>query len=354
MRQRNIDAVAVVPSANLYYLTGLRMHLSERVILALIPSEGDVHFIVPTLEVPRVEARVTVPLTIHAWSDAEWVQAGWRSLKRAWSLDGGTLAVDYYTVRALEFTQLQEFAPGASITDASPLFAALRMNKDASEIDAMRRAAGVLDSSIDALLPEIRIGKTESEIAARWQWLMFEHGADGIPDEPIVASGPNSAQPHTSATNRKIEQGDLVILDGWCTANGYHGDITRTFGVGAVSDELRTIYDLTLRANQAGRAAVKPGGTCQDVDRAARKTITDGGFGNYFLHRTGHGLGLEVHEPPNIVEGDTQPLTPGLTFTIEPGIYLDGKGGVRIEDDVVVTQDGVESLTTSPRELGVL
>lgn len=353
MRARGIDAVALVPSANLFYLTGVHMHLSERVTLAIFTPD-EAHLIVPALEVPRVESRTKIPLTMHAWTDAAWVGAGWDSLKRALSLDGKNVALDYYSLRVVEQAQLQAFAPTLVQSDAGALFAELRMVKDAAEVDAMRRAARVLDSSVEALTYEIAIGKTENELAARWQWLMFEHGADGIPDAPIVASGPNAAQPHTTSTTRKLEAGDMLILDGWCTVDGYYGDTTRTFGIGAVSDEMKQIYDLTLRANEAGRAASKPGATCQDVDRAARGVIRDGGYADYFLHRTGHGLGLEVHEAPNMLEGDTRVLVPGMTFTVEPGIYLAGKGGVRIEDDVVVTQDGRESLTTASRELRVL
>ena len=353
MAQRGIDAVAVVPSANLFYLTGVQMHLSERVTLLLITRDA-AHLIVPILEVPRVQARAQVPLTFHAWRDADWVQAGWASLKQSVALDGKHVAVDYYAVRALELMQLQEFARSAQFSDASALFENLRMTKDAREADAMRRAARVLETSMDALLQDVRIGKTEKELAARWQWLMFEHGADGIPDAPIVASGPNSALPHTTATAREIQNGDLLILDGWCAVDGYFGDITRTFAIGDVSDELKHIYDVVLRANQAGRAAAKPGALCQDVDRAARKVIADAGYGEFFVHRTGHGLGIEVHEAPNMVEGDTRVLQAGNTFTVEPGVYLAGKGGVRIEDDVLVTQGGSESMMTYPRELRVL
>jgi Xaa-Pro dipeptidase len=353
MVTRGVDAVAVVPSANLFYLTGVQMHLSERVTLLLVTRDA-AHLLVPALEVPRVEARARVPMQLHAWSDAEWVKQGWASLQKSVSLDGQNIAVDYYSVRALELMQLQDAARDAKFSDASPLFEALRMLKDAAEVDAMRRAARVLETSMDALLHEIRVGNTERELAARWQWLMFEHGADGIPDAPIVASGPNSAQPHTTATAREIQNGDLLILDGWCAVDGYFGDITRTFAIGDAADELKQIYTLVMRANEAGRAVAKPGAQCQDVDRAARHVIADAGFGAYFPHRTGHGLGLEVHEAPNMVEGDTRILVSGNTFTVEPGIYLAGKGGVRIEDDVVVTQEGSESLTTFSRELRML
>ncbi len=353
MTQRGIDAVAIVPSANLFYLTGLHMHLSERVTLAII-TRDEAHLIVPALEVPRVESRTKIPLTLHSWSDADWVQAGWNSLQRALSLDGKNVAVDYYIVRVFELTQLQSFAPTLKLSDASELFGALRMAKDAAEVDAMRRAARVLENSIEAMIPEIRVGKKENELAARWQWLMFEHGADGIPDAPIVASGPNSAQPHTTSTTRELQNGDMLILDGWCTVDGYYGDITRTFAIGDVSEELKRVYETVKRANEAGRAAAQPNALCQEVDRAARAVIRDAGYGEYFLHRTGHGLGLEVHEAPNMLEGDTRVLTPGMTFTVEPGIYLAGNGGVRIEDDVVITDDGNASLMVSSRELRVL
>ncbi len=353
MKETGIDAVAIVPSANLYYLTGLHMHLSERVMLAILTQES-AHLIVPALEVPRVESRAKVALTMHPWSDADWVDAGWRSLKKQLALDSKAVAVDYYAVRALELSQLQEFAPGSRLSDASPIFSALRMVKDASEIDAMRRAARVLEDSLEALVPELVPGTTEKQIAARWQWLMFEHGSDGIPEAPIVASGPNSAQPHTTSTQRELEKGDLLILDGWCSVDGYYGDITRTFAIGEPSDELKRIYEVTLEANAAGRAAVKPGALCRDVDRAARGVIRDAGLGEYFIHRTGHGLGLDIHEAPNILEGNVRELVPGMTFTVEPGIYLAGKGGVRIEDDMVVTQGGGDHLTVSPRTLRVL
>lgn len=353
MQKQGVDAVALVPSANMLYLTGVSMHLSERVTLALITQDA-VHLIVPALEVPRVESRAVIPITLHPWSDAQWVKAGWDSLKQAVQLDGKNVAADYHSVRVLEFTQLKEFAPSLKLTDAGPMFTELRISKDAAEVDAMRRAAQVLDASVEALIPELRVGKTEREIAARWQWLMFEHGSDGIPDAPIVASGPNTALPHTTYTERALERGDLLTLDGWCAVDGYYGDTTRTFAIGELSDELRHVYETVQAANAAGRAASKPNSHCQDVDRAARGVIREAGLGDFFLHRTGHGLGLEVHEAPNMVEGDTRTLIPGITFTVEPGVYLAGKGGVRIEDDMVITANGSESLTTFARELRIL
>jgi Xaa-Pro dipeptidase len=170
----------------------------------------------------------------------------------------------------------------------------------------------------------------------------------------IVASGPNSANPHHTTGDRRIEVGDLVILDGGAGIDGYCSDITRTVAVGALSEEGRTIYDLVLQANRAGVAAVRPEASGADIDAAAREVIERGGYGQYFVHRTGHGLGIEIHEPPYLHSAEEEPLPEGATFTVEPGIYLPGIGGVRIEDDVVLTQSGGECLTSSPRELRIL
>lgn len=170
----------------------------------------------------------------------------------------------------------------------------------------------------------------------------------------IIASGPNAANPHHSNTDRAFEPGDLIIMDGGALHDGYASDITRTVALGQPSAEARRIYELVQAANAAGRAAARPGASGDAVDRAARAVIEAGGYGPQFVHRTGHGLGLEVHEPPYMVAGNTAPLAPGMTFTVEPGIYVSGLCGVRIEDNVVITADGAESLTSFERDLIVI
>jgi Xaa-Pro dipeptidase len=175
-------------------------------------------------------------------------------------------------------------------------------------------------------------------------------GAENVSFDPIVSGGPNSANPHASPTDRPVRVGEFLLFDWGVYVDGYASDITRTFPVGEMESEMRRIYDLVQEANAAGRAAVKPGATCGEVDAAARRVIELGGYGEYFTHRTGHGLGLQVHEAPFIVAGNERVLEPGMTFTIEPGIYLPGRGGVRIEDDVVVTEEGGESLSTFSRD----
>jgi Xaa-Pro dipeptidase len=195
---------------------------------------------------------------------------------------------------------------------------------------------------------------TERELAAIWDAEMNKAG--GAPSfGTIVASGPNSANPHHSNGDRAFQSGDLIIMDGGAWHTGYASDITRTVALGEPSAEARRIYGLVQAANAAGRAAAaRPGASGASIDQAARQVIADGGYGPQFIHRTGHGLGLEVHEPPYIVGGSDDALIPGATFTIEPGVYVDGVGGVRIEDDVVVTEDGAESLTTFERDLIVV
>ncbi|MGB8646645.1 MAG: Xaa-Pro peptidase family protein [Anaerolineae bacterium] len=354
MDARGIDAVALVPGANLLYLTGLSMHTSERITLALFTRGGQGYLLLPALEVARAETYLRTPMKLYPWSDAEGTRAGWSALARDLDLAGKMIAVEYLNLRVLEQTELQVFAPGFKQADASQLLAELRMVKDAEELAAMRRAARVIGASLDEIFKLVRPGITEKELASAWQMSMRRCGADTIPEEPIVASGPNSAAPHITSSDRPLVTGDLVIFDGWCQVDGYFTDITRTIAVGSLSPDLKRIYDTVLAANQAGRDQVAPGVQAQAVDRAARAVIDRAGYGQYFVHRTGHGLGLEVHEAPGIVEGNTLALAPGVTFTVEPGIYMPGQGGVRIEDDVVVTQETVETLTQYPRELRVL
>ncbi len=351
MQEREIDAVALVPGANLFYLTGLQMHLSERITLAILTSPDESFLLLPGLEKPRAQAHLRSPMELFTWSDEAGPSEAWRELAKRLSLAGSRVAVEALNMRVLELTELQAFGPRMELADASALLAELRMLKDESEIEVMRRAARVIETALDDVFKQVRPGVTEKELATEWQLSMSRCGADTIPEEPIVASGPNSAAPHITASARRLQPGDLVIFDGWCQVDGYFTDITRTVSLGPIAPELREIYEVVQRANEAGRQAVRPGVCAQEVDAAARAVIAGAGYGQYFVHRTGHGLGLEVHEPPAIVEGNELVLKPGMTFTIEPGIYLPGQGGVRIEDDVAVTQDRGETFTNYSRSL---
>jgi Xaa-Pro dipeptidase len=254
-------------------------------------------------------------------------------------------------MRVLELELLQRYAPGLTITHAEPVMGALRIVKDDGELAAMEKAVAIAENAIEQLIPQIKIGMTEKQVAALLTQLQLEGGAESIAFGPIVSAGPNSASPHAVPTERPLQAGDLLVIDWGCYVDGYPSDITRTFAVGEIEPEFKRIYEIVKMANEQGKAVACPGATGQDVDRAARDLIEDAGYGPYFFHRTGHGLGLEVHEPPYMMEGNEEPLAVGNVFTVEPGIYLTGRGGVRIEDDVVITPDGHRSLTTFPRDL---
>lgn len=350
MARAGVERVALVPGANLFYLTGLHFHRMERPIVALFPLKGDPALILPALEVEKARA-APIPWRLFPYTDEEGPAGAFQAAAEALGGIGRPIAVEILAMRVLEWSLLaQAFRPPEQVP-AEPLLASLRMVKEAAEIAAMRRAVSVAEEALRRWLAEVRIGMSEREAARRLIQAGLAAGADAMAFEPIVVAGPNAALPHATPSDRPIGPGELVIVDFGVVVDGYVSDITRTFAAGVPDPELVRIYEVVREANEAGRAAVRPGIPAEAVDRAARAVVEAAGHGPYFLHRTGHGLGLEVHEPPYIVAGDTTLLQPGMTFTVEPGIYLPGKGGVRIEDDVVVTETGGESLTTFPREL---
>jgi Xaa-Pro dipeptidase len=242
--------------------------------------------------------------------------------------------------------------PATKFVSAEAIFTSLRMQKDAQEVDAMRRAVQIAQQALKAALPMIKAGVTEHEIASELVIQLLRAGSDpDLPFHPIVSGGPHSADPHASPGSRPLENGDLLVIDWGAAYQGYISDLTRTFAIGAVEPEFQRIYEYVRLANEAGRAAGRPGTTAGAVDHATREVIVDGGYGAQFFHRTGHGIGMEAHEPPYMYGENELVLTPGMAFTVEPGIYLTGRGGVRIEDNVVITENGAETLSTFPREL---
>jgi D-alanyl-D-alanine dipeptidase len=229
----------------------------------------------------------------------------------------------------------------------------LRAIKDADELERLATAGAAADACFEQLKEGRFAGRRESEIAAELAGLLRDHGHSQV-DFTVVGSGPNGANPHHEMSERTIEDGDMVVLDFGGLKDGYGSDTTRTVHVGEPADDEREVYELVRRAQQAGFEAVRPGVECQEIDRAARKVIADAGYGEYFIHRTGHGIGLTTHEPPYMVEGETLELQPGMCFSIEPGVYLPGRFGVRIEDIVTVTEDGGRRLNNTTRELQVV
>lgn len=351
--QAQLDTIAIMPGPNMHYFTGLSFHLSERPTLALLPRTGRPALILPAFEASKTEHSPIDWLTF-TYVDGQDPREAFQAASDALGLSGQSVGVEALRLRYAEMRLLEQTTSQVKFSVAEDLIAQLRMVKDADEIAAMKRAIAITEQALAQVVGLVRAGLTERQIANELLAALMRHGAHGMAFDPLIQSGPNTALPHLSATERVINSGDVLLLDFGIVVDGYLSDITRTFFVGSAPAELRKIYAAVQRANAAGRAAAKPGVTGQDVDRAARQVIVDAGYGPYFTHRTGHGLGLEGHEPPYMVEGNDRPLQPGNTFTVEPGIYVPGLGGVRIEDDVVITATGAESLTTYARELTVL
>ncbi len=348
-----VVCVALMPGANLLYFTGLPAHLSERPSVAFVPASGQLTVLLPELEAPAARWHLPGQVRLFTYRDEEGHEDAFHQVAGELALEGQLIGVEYLTMRLLEARRIEQAAPGCRLLAVEPWMPQLRMSKDDVELDCMRQAVGIAERAIQRLLDAdaISIGRSELEIAADLRTALQQEGAQGEAFSPIVVAGPNSASPHASPSNRPLESGDLVVIDWGAVYEGYRSDITRTFVVGSPTPEVERMHDSVLSANQAGRLAARPQMPAQEVDRAARRAITQSGYGQYFIHRTGHGLGLETHEPPYIVEGNQELLQPGMTFTVEPGIYVPGVGGVRIEDDIVVTNDGSETLTTLPRDL---
>lgn len=352
LRTSNLDAVILNPGPTLKYLTGLNFHLMERPVVLFVAPGKDPVLVLPELELPKVDLfPYKVQGIAYGENPAEWDDA-FRKAAQVLGLDGKRIGVEPRQLRLLEFRHVKAGAPEADFPDAGDVLAELRLRKDKAEVDAMCRAAKIAQDALEAVIPQIKVGMTEREIASGLVMQLLKRGSESeIPFAPIVSAGPNSANPHASPSDRKLQAGDLLVVDWGAAFDGYISDLTRTFAVGEVDEEYKTIHRIVQEANAAGRAAAKPGVPCADVDKAARDVIEKAGYGKYFTHRTGHGIGMEGHEAPYMRGDNMQILEPGMAFTVEPGIYLVGRNGVRIEDNLVITETGAESLSDMPREI---
>ncbi|XVH30865.1 M24 family metallopeptidase [Haloferacaceae archaeon DSL9] len=344
------DAVVLFPSRNLQYVTGFTEAPGERHLLFFVPATGAPVFYVPDLYATQIRERTHIA-DVRTWGDDEGPLDGLRALASDLDLRAGRLLVD--DTMWARFTQdLRRLCPAATFGLASDVVGPLRLRKDDEEIDALGRAGAAADEAMDALraLGADAVGMSEAELAAEIERLLSAAGGTGTSFETIVGSGPNGAMPHHSHGDRVIESGDPVVLDFGTRVDGYPSDQTRTvvFG-GEPSDEFRRVHDVVREAQATAVEAVEPGATCEAVDAAARSAIEGAGYGDRFVHRTGHGVGLDVHEGPYIVAGNDRELEPGMVFSVEPGVYLPDRFGVRIEDLVVVTDDGCERLNDTDR-----
>jgi len=344
MARSRIDALFVSPCTNLRYAANLTIGRSERLTALLLPAKGNAVVVTPFFERPRSE-RIGVFDAIETWQESEDPFALCARILGT----GKVVAVEGST--ALHTAEQLRAAAGAVLRDGTPIFDALRSVKTAAE-QGFIRAAGVRTvAAIEGTWKRLRAGMSEREGAAI---LGEEFARVGTPSGGLVQFGPSSALPHGGPGERRLSAGDVVLIDTGCEVEGYTSDITRTAVFGHASDRVRRVYEVVERAQQAGIEALAPGVACEAVDAAARKVITDAGFGGYFTHRLGHGFGMDGHETPYLVAGNRRPLAAGNVETIEPGIYIPGEFGVRIEDDYAVSASGRERLSPAPSGLRVL
>lgn len=346
MGERGVDAVLLSIGADLPYFTGYEATSTERITVLVVPSKGLPTLLVPQLEAPRVEQG---HFNLVPWGETDDpIEAAASNLS-----DVGLAAVGDQMWSAF-LVGFQKQWPHADWIAASALTKDLRMRKAPEEIEALRQAAHAVDRVMGRLPSEVPFaGRTERDVARQIGDLVVEEGHD-LASFAIVGSGPNGASPHHEAGERVIRDGDLVVCDFGGRWTGYYSDSTRTFAVGEPTSEQMAVHRVVEEANAAGRAAVRPGVPCEAIDRAARSVIDEAGFGDYFVHRTGHGIGLDVHEHPYMVEGNELQLEVGMTFSVEPGIYLPGRFGVRIEDIVACGGDGSDVLNQSERGLVIV
>ncbi|WP_256761856.1 Xaa-Pro peptidase family protein [Cohnella sp. WQ 127256] len=349
MEEFNLDAVIVTLPKHVYYLTGYSSDPHERFLGLILPKGDEPFLLVPSLDIESAKAESIVQ-RIYTHTDTE---NPYEVLKR--HLRGGLkrLGVEKSHLTMNRFEALSETLEAEQYVDVEAALTNMRAIKSADEILRLRNAARLVEQVLHDGLKHVKAGITEMDIAAELEYAMKKAGV-GPAFTTTVLSGEKSALPHGATGNRQIQHGDMLLFDMGVAANGYLSDITRTFAVGDVSDKMKEIYDIVLEANARGIAAMHPNAVLADVDHAARQCIADRGYGEYFTHRVGHGLGIEVHEYPSVHGDNRDQLREGMVITIEPGIYLPGIGGVRIEDDVLVTSTGAETLTTFPRSFTVI
>jgi Xaa-Pro aminopeptidase len=345
-----LTGVLVTPGPDLLYFTGYQpIAITERITMLVLQPSRDAAMIVPVLERPDAESAPSAgAISLSDWTDGSDPYAATAKLLDA----DGTYAISD-SAWAMHVLGLQEALPESKYVSMTSTLPMLRAVKDEDELERLTAAGAAADASFEQIAGVQFAGRHESDVGADLAGFLREHGHSEV-DFTVVGSGPNGANPHHELSERTIEDGDMVVLDFGGLKDGYGSDTTRTVHVGEPSDEERRVYEVVKHAQQTAFEAVRPGIACQEIDRAARKVITDAGYGEYFIHRTGHGIGLTTHEPPYMVEGEARELEPGMCFSIEPGVYLPDRFGVRIEDIVTVTEDGGRRLNNTSHELTIV
>jgi Xaa-Pro aminopeptidase len=347
MGEVGVDALLVGPSSDFAYLTAFAGHQSERLVLFCLPLLGTPHLLAPRFEAPRFETIGHV-VDVSLWDDGD---DPYLLLDRVLPKRRRNRIAVGAELFGRAVLRLAKELPASELLDGSDVLGPLRIRKSARELALLRAAAAAADATLDDVATEPLADESEQKAAAFVARRLLDNGHDEA-THAIVAGGANGAIPHHRPTDARLAPGVAVVFDLGGVVGGYHSDVTRTALVGDAADpELRDVYQCVRAANEAGVAAAKPGAVAADVDSAARDVIRGAGYGDYFTHRTGHGVGLDVHEPPYIVAADVTPLEPGMVFSIEPGVYLPGKFGVRIEDIVAVGSDRAERLNRRAHDL---
>ena len=346
MEAQGVGLVALGPGAHMHWVLDWHPHPDERLTLLAIGRDS-AHFVVPSVNAEQAGANAGLPLIV--WRDEDGPTGALQSLAQK---VGGVEKLSLDETMRTDFSlPLISAFDGAEPVFADQLVGKLRMIKDEAELAALKASAEVADRAMLAGFDAIRPGLTETQVAAAMREAFADAGAAVA--FTLCASGPNGAYPHHSTGERVLEEGDAIVFDIGAGYGGYPSDMTRMAVVGTRPEGYDEVHDVVERAWQAAAAAAKPGVKAHEVDDAARKVITDAGYGEYFVHRTGHGLGLEIHEPPYLTSSSQTVLEEGMVFSIEPGIYIPGRFGIRLEDIVILREDGVEILSGLPREVRV-
>jgi Xaa-Pro dipeptidase len=349
MTEHSIDALMLTGGSSLEYFSGMRWGLSERLFAMVLPVKGDAFYVSPAFEEDRAREQIaTGPLgasaDVRTWEEHEDPYARVAQGLRDRGIASGRLGIEE-TVRFVFSDGVSQAAPTVRVVSGTPVTAGCRVIKDAHELALMRLASQVTLRAYEAVWKSLTDGMTQDDVA---RLISEAHAQQGFQGSAGVQVGEFSALPHGSLTPQRVREGSILLIDGGCTVHGYWSDISRTFVLGKATDKMKQVFDIEHAAQTAALKAARPGVTCEAVDAAARKVIVDAGYGpdyKYFTHRVGHGMGMDIHEWPYLVKGNTLAMSAGMTFSDEPGIYIPGEFGVRLEDDLVITEGGAE-LTT--------
>ena len=350
---QDLDALALVPGSNFRYATGGNFHLMERPTLLIVSKTCRPIAILPVLEVESF-AQLNIDADIVEWQDSDGYQSAFdKGFNKLGSIS--KIGVEGQRMRVFEMQAIEKSLPNITIVNAQKLISKMRLIKDHQEIEHLRQAVKIAESALTDTIKFVTVNKTEIEIKNFLIQQLYQHGAEDIAFDPIVLAAENSALPHGHSRNDyHISEDDCLLFDFGATVNGYHSDITRTFFVGSASDEYKNIYAAVLKANQIGKKISKPKLTLHDLDDQVLNSLCDSGYEDLIVHKTGHGLGMDVHEDPYVMRNNQEVLEADMVITIEPGLYKQGSLGVRIEDNILITDSGCESLTSFSRDLTVI